>query len=75
MKSKKQRKTLSSWLLKVNGWKIKNHIDLPKKCVICIAPHTSNWDFVWGNLFQKSMLIRMSGKYFPKTVAFFETVW
>lgn len=36
---------------KVLGWKEKIDITLPPKCVICIAPHTSNWDFIIGELF------------------------
>lgn len=36
---------------KVLGWKEKIDITLPSKCVICIAPHTSNWDFIIGELF------------------------
>ncbi len=64
MKKGRKEKTLSAWILKINGWKIKNHIQLPKKCVICIAPHTSNWDFLWGNLFQKSM--KMKSHFFIK---------
>jgi 1-acyl-sn-glycerol-3-phosphate acyltransferase len=24
----------------------------PRKCVIIVAPHTSNWDFVWGVLYR-----------------------
>lgn len=31
------------------GWKIKGGIPPEiKKCVLVAAPHTSNWDFVWG---------------------------
>ncbi len=48
-------KTLSEKILNWCGWKIKNDIELPDRCVICIAPHTSNWDFVWGNFFNKAM--------------------
>ena len=48
-------KNLSKKILKWCGWNIKNDINIPKKCVICIAPHTSNWDFIWGNLFNKGM--------------------
>lgn len=35
-------------LLKAFGWKVS--ITAPKrdKCVICVAPHTSNWDFIIG---------------------------
>lgn len=64
MKKEKNRKTLSAWILKISGWKIKNKIELPKKCVICVAPHTSNWDFIWGSLFQKSM--KMKSHFFIK---------
>lgn len=41
-------------LYKVLGWK--NVVDLPRpnKCVICIAPHTSNWDFIISILYEKS---------------------
>lgn len=35
---------------KILGWKVENVIaDIPK-CVIVIAPHTSNWDFIIGKL-------------------------
>lgn len=38
------------FILKLFGWKIM--VDVPKypKNVICIAPHTSNWDFILGKL-------------------------
>ena len=29
-------------------WTINLKQALPKKCVICVAPHTSNWDFMIG---------------------------
>lgn len=41
---------LAARLLKLAGWTL--HItapDLPK-CLICVAPHTSNWDFIIGKL-------------------------
>ena len=28
---------------------------IPSKCVFCVAPHTSNWDFVIGIIFYKSI--------------------
>ena len=33
-------------LLKWGGWTV--NVGLPDfdKCVICVAPHTSNWDFI-----------------------------
>ncbi|MDE7160533.1 MAG: 1-acyl-sn-glycerol-3-phosphate acyltransferase [Muribaculaceae bacterium] len=34
--------------LKLAGWKFDVSVPLPDKCVICVAPHTSNWDFILG---------------------------
>lgn len=41
---------LSGLLLKCAGWTV--HITVPDypKCLICVAPHTSNWDFILGKL-------------------------
>ncbi len=44
------RKTVCRSLLRVMGWSAQRHLDLPCKCVICLAPHTSNWDFIYGLL-------------------------
>lgn len=41
--------TLFKFLFKRKGWKIAGGIPKDiKKCVLLGAPHTSNWDFVWG---------------------------
>ncbi|MDR2840821.1 MAG: 1-acyl-sn-glycerol-3-phosphate acyltransferase, partial [Paludibacter sp.] len=37
-------------LLKICGWKIDISFREPSKSVICLAPHTSNMDFVIGQL-------------------------
>lgn len=39
-------KALSRWLLRVFGWTVR--VDVPDypKAVICVAPHTTNWDFI-----------------------------
>ena len=34
-----------------HGWKFVVNIPPTPKCVICVAPHTSNWDFVLGQLY------------------------
>jgi 1-acyl-sn-glycerol-3-phosphate acyltransferase len=45
--------------------------ELQPKCVICVAPHTSNWDFIIGMLFYKSIggkphfLMKKSWFFFP----------
>ena len=33
------------------GWKTIITVEHPSKYIICLAPHTSNWDFVIGQLF------------------------
>ena len=41
------------WMLyKHLGWKKEVAFDLPKKYIICLAPHTSNWDLFLGQLFE-----------------------
>lgn len=41
---------ISGTILKLFGWSV--HISVPDypKCIICVAPHTSNWDFIIGKL-------------------------
>ena len=47
--------SISNYLLyKLMGWKKNTTIPIPAKCIICIAPHTSNWDFVIGLLFSRA---------------------
>jgi 1-acyl-sn-glycerol-3-phosphate acyltransferase len=43
------------WLLyKRWGWKKNVTVDHPDKYIICLAPHTSNWDFVLGQLYTQA---------------------
>ncbi len=46
------KKAISKAILRMAGWKLGpvDGVDLPK-CIICVAPHTSNWDFIVGKLF------------------------
>lgn len=54
-------KKLSSWLLfRVMGWKKEVEIDFPDKFIICLAPHTSNWDFLIGQLYGLSQGIKIN---------------
>ena len=54
------------------GWKLGSvdGVDLPK-CIVCVAPHTSNWDFIVGKLFYTSIgcnagfLIKKEWFFFP----------
>lgn len=39
---------LARYIMKSMKWSVKIKVDipLPDKCIICVAPHTSNWDFI-----------------------------
>ena len=47
-------------LKKRMGWTVETTIDLPEKCVICVAPHTSNWDFILGLLYSRSIGMKIN---------------
>ena len=42
-------------MLKLAGWKVDITAPHRAKCVICVAPHTSNWDFPLGLAAYKSL--------------------
>ncbi len=45
-------KRFCKWLLyKRMGWTETVTETCPEKCIICLAPHTSNWDFIIGELY------------------------
>ena len=46
------------WILKKAGWKFVMNIPPTPKCVVCVAPHTSNWDFIIGELSIRSVGMR-----------------
>lgn len=58
------------------GWKVTNIIPEIPKCVIAIAPHTSNFDFIMGKLAYSSIgrtahfLIKKSWFVFPLNIFF-----
>lgn len=37
-------------ILKLFGWSVEADVPDYAKCIICVAPHTSNWDFIIGKL-------------------------
>lgn len=67
---------LSSFILKILGWKIAGITDFPSKCIICVAPHTSNWDLLLGKLLYLSLgresyfLIKKTWFFFPMNLLF-----
>jgi 1-acyl-sn-glycerol-3-phosphate acyltransferase len=58
------------------GWKLGPVVEDVPKCVICVAPHTSNWDFIVGKLFYTSIgrnasfLIKKEWFFFPFNLLF-----
>lgn len=50
-----------SWVLyKCLGWKVNVTTELPKKFVIALAPHTSNWDFILGQFYMRSQGLKIN---------------
>jgi len=45
-------------LYTILGWKTEVTVDLPKKYIIALAPHTSNWDFIMGQLYSRAENVR-----------------
>lgn len=41
---------LAALLLRLGGWSLTLKVPDYPKCIICVAPHTSNWDFILGKL-------------------------
>jgi 1-acyl-sn-glycerol-3-phosphate acyltransferase len=70
------KKALSKWLLRISGWTCGSLGEYVPKCVICVAPHTSNWDFIIGRLFYASLgrevcfLIKQEWFFFPFNIIF-----
>lgn len=43
-------KYIARFIMWLGGWKFKGELPKEKKAIIISVPHTSNWDFVWGEL-------------------------
>jgi 1-acyl-sn-glycerol-3-phosphate acyltransferase len=65
------RKILCKWTLQIAGWSKGPIGEYVPKCVICVAPHTSNWDLIVGKLLYASLgrkahfLIKKEWFFFP----------
>ena len=46
-------------LLSISGWKVSGQIPDMKKLLVVLAPHTSNWDFVYGMALILSLKIKI----------------
>lgn len=63
-------KGFCKWLLyKRLGYTKKVTIEHPEKYIICLAPHTSNWDFFYGQLYNQAE--GLSSNYLMKKEWFF----
>lgn len=52
-------RSFSRWILyKVMGWTTKIDQPHPDKYIIALAPHTSNWDFIIGQLYARAEGLR-----------------
>ena len=67
---------ICKFILRLLGWKTKGIVDYPQKCVLCVAPHTSNFDLPLGLIIYKSLgrkasfLIKKSWFFFPMNIVF-----
>ena len=63
-------------MLKLFGWEVICTVPDYPKCIICVAPHTSNWDFVlgefaWWSLGRKAgFLMKEAWFFFPMKYLF-----
>lgn len=55
-------------ILELNGWRVNVRIPDLSKAVVILAPHTSNWDFVFGMAAALTVQIRIN--YFGKHTLF-----
>jgi 1-acyl-sn-glycerol-3-phosphate acyltransferase len=65
------KKAICRYILKWLGWNIGPTGEDLQQCVICVAPHTSNFDFIWGELFytaigkKANFLMKKEWFFFP----------
>lgn len=66
----------SRTLLRMAGWTVDITVPDYPKCIICVAPHTSNWDFILGKLAYASVgrhagfLMKEAWFFFPLGLIF-----
>lgn len=69
-------KRLCNWILYgLMGWQKNVTVEHPEKFIICLAPHTSNWDFVLGQLYMRATGLKsnflMKKEWFVGPLGFF----
>ena len=48
-------KSLCRFVFRKMGWQVEMTVPYRDKCIICVAPHTSNWDFIIAELYYHSI--------------------
>lgn len=48
-------KGLCRLIFRKMGWQVEMMVPYRDKCIICVAPHTSNWDFIIAELYYHSI--------------------
>lgn len=67
---------LAAGILKLFHWKVSVSVPHLPKAIVCVAPHTSNWDFILGELAWTSVgrragfLMKASWFFFPLNLLF-----
>lgn len=67
---------LAGRILKIFGWSVDVSVPDYPKCIICVAPHTSNWDFILCELAIHSVgrtagfMMKASWFFFPLNIVF-----
>ncbi|WP_088328949.1 lysophospholipid acyltransferase family protein [Lacimicrobium sp. SS2-24] len=56
---------LGRWVLRLMGWTMEGQFPNQQRIVACVAPHTSNWDFVLGlaTVFALQLKVSFLGKH------------
>ena len=60
---------LCAWIMRRSGWRIAGEFPNVARLVMIAAPHSSNWDAVWGILFK--VALRLDMHFVGKREAFF----
>jgi 1-acyl-sn-glycerol-3-phosphate acyltransferase len=60
---------LCRWILARCGWRMAGEFPDVSRLVVVAAPHSSNWDLIWGMLFKTGL--RLDLHYMGKREAFF----
>ena len=48
-------KSLCRLIFRKMGWQVEMTVSYRDRCIICVAPHTSNWDFIIAELYYHSI--------------------